>query len=30
MAVNSGVWYQKDFYLTTSGSGILVKRDFDS
>jgi hypothetical protein len=24
------VWYQKDFYPTTSGSGILVKRDFDS
>ena len=30
MAVNSGVWYDQDFYLTTSGEGILAKRNFDA
>ncbi len=30
MAVNQGVWHGEDFYLTTSGEGILAKRNFDS
>ena len=29
MAVNQGVWHGADFYLTTSGEGILAKRSFD-
>ena len=29
MAVNQGVWHGADFYLTTSGEGILAKRGFD-
>jgi len=29
MAVNAGQWFGSDFYLTTSGEGILVKRNFD-
>jgi len=29
MAVNQGVWHGEDFYLTTSGEGILAKRKFD-
>ena len=24
-----GVWYEKDFYLVTSGEGVTVKRNFD-
>mgnify|MGYP002630806635 CR=1 FL=1 len=30
MSVNSGTWYGDDLYLTTSGEGILVKRNFDT
>ena len=30
MAVNQGVWHGEDFYLTTSGEGILAKRNFDT
>jgi len=30
MAVNAGAWFKKDFYLTTSGEGILLKRNFDA
>jgi len=30
MAVNQGVWHAGDFYLTTSGEGILAKRGFDA
>jgi hypothetical protein len=25
----SGVWYDTDFYLVSSGEGITVKRDFE-
>ena len=30
LSVNSGTWFGEDFYLTTSGEGILVKRKFES
>jgi len=30
MAPNAGVWFGEDFYLTTSGEGILVKRAFEA
>jgi hypothetical protein len=30
MQINAGTWYGDDFYLTTSGEGILVKRGFDT
>jgi len=30
MGINAGQWYGKDFYLTTSGEGILAKRNFDA
>jgi hypothetical protein len=29
MAVGAGQWFRNDFYLTTSGQGILVKRGLD-
>ena len=29
MALNSGVWFGPDYYLTTSGEGILMKRNFE-
>ena len=29
MAVNAGAWFEQDFYLTTSGAGILMKAGFD-
>ena len=25
----TGVWYEEDFYLVTSGEGVTVKRGFD-
>ena len=30
MAVNSGLWFGSDYYLTTSGEGVLLKRNFES
>ena len=29
MAPNQGVWYEDDFFLTSSGEGIMVKRGMD-
>ncbi len=29
-AVNSGTWFGRDFYLTTSGEGLLLKRNFEA
>ena len=26
----SGVWYEDDFYLSTSGEGVLARRAFES
>lgn len=30
MSPNAGTWFGEDFYLTSSGEGILVKRGFDA
>merc|ERR1712194_147506 len=29
ISLNEGVWYDKDFYMTSSGEGIMVKRNFE-
>jgi len=29
ISLNEGVWYDTDFYMTSSGEGIIVKRNFE-
>ena len=30
ISLGAGVWYENDFYLTSGGEGILVKRNFEA
>jgi hypothetical protein len=29
ISLAEGVWYESDFYMTSSGEGIVVKRNFE-